>query len=159
MPYTTKNKLLAEAAEQVLSKRLLNKIREEMGATYSIGASVALQRTSEQNTMLEIAFPMKPEMKNDVLQAIHDIIFASQSDISDEEIKPATEFMQKDIAESLEKNQTWASAIAATSMNGVNTFLSTEKTIPEVTDAEVEAFMKKFLSQGNYSVLILDPEQ
>ena len=44
-------------------------------------------------------------------------------------------------------------------MNGVNTFLSTEKTIPEVTDAEVEAFMKKFLSQGNYSVLILDPEQ
>lgn len=44
-------------------------------------------------------------------------------------------------------------------MNGVNTFLSTQKTISEVNDAEVEAFMKKFLAQGKYGVIILDPEQ
>ncbi len=159
MPYNTKNKLLAEAAGQVISKRLLNKVREEMGATYSIGASMAMQRTTNDNTTLEIAFPMKPEMKDEVLQAIRDIVFASQSDISADEIKPTTEFMQKDITESLEKNEAWASAISATLLNGVNTFLNTEKTIPEVNDAEVETFMKKFLGQGKYSVIILDPEQ
>ena len=38
VPFSTKNQLVASAAGQFLSKRLLNKVREEMNAVYSIGA-------------------------------------------------------------------------------------------------------------------------
>ena len=44
MPYTAKNRLLASVSAQILSKRLLDKVREEMGATYSISASGQIGR-------------------------------------------------------------------------------------------------------------------
>ena len=59
-PYTAENKVLASIAGQILSKRLLDKVREEMGATYSIGAGSMLTRTGDVNTIIQVPFPMKP---------------------------------------------------------------------------------------------------
>ncbi len=157
--YTAKNKLLASIAGQILSKRLLNKIREEMGATYSIGASSSLSRYGETNTVLQIPFPMKPEMKDEALAAIKDMVFAMTSDVTAEELNPVKEFMVKSANESLEKNEDWAGAIAATQINGVQTFTNAVETLNEITVEDVQNFMKQLLDQGNYRVILLDPEK
>lgn len=158
MPYTAENKALASVAAQVLSKRLLNKVREEMGATYSIGANGGLSRVGDANLMFQIAFPMKPEMKEEALAAIKDIVNAMTSTVTEDEVKPAIEYMQKTATESLRKNDSWAGSMTATTLNGVQTFLNTPETLAKITPAAVQNFMKSVLDQDNYRVIVLDPE-
>lgn len=158
MPYTMKNKLVASAAGQVLSKRLLDKVREEMGAVYSIGASADMSRTSELNAIVQTAFPMKPELKDETLVVIKDICKAMTENVTTEELKPVIEYLLKTNTESLKENDDWAGSMAATSINGVNVFLGREEVINSITPADVQNFMRELLAQDNYRVVVLDPE-
>ena len=158
VPYTTENKIMADAAAQILSKSLLNKVREEMGATYSIGAAGALTRTGDDNVLFQIAFPMKPEMKDEALAAIKEIIWAMPETVTEDDVKPVIEFMQKDIKEKLEKNEEWSESITAANINGVNTFLTTEEALKGINAEKIRAFMQNIINQGNYRTILLDPE-
>ncbi len=158
MPYTAKNRVLTTVASQVMSKRLLNKVREEMGATYSIGAHGMMSRVNENNTIFQIAFPMKPEMKDEALAAIKEIVGAMTSTVTEAEVKPAIEFLQKENAEQLRSNEDWAGTMSAVTLNGVQTFLNAAEVINTVTPADVHAFMEEVLKQDSYHVIVLDPE-
>ena len=157
-PYTMKNKLIASAAGQVLSKRLLDKVREEMGAVYSIGASADMSRTSDFNAVIQTAFPMKPELKDETLAAIKTICKAMSENVSADELKPVIEYLLKTNTEALKENHDWAGSMAATSINGVNVFLNREEVINSITPQDIENFMRDMLAQDNYTVVVLDPE-
>lgn len=157
--YTAMNKNLASISAQILSKRLLNKIREEMGATYSIGAHANLSRISGTNTLYQIAFPMKPEMKQEALAAIRQIIEEMTSTVAADELNPVIEYMVKNADESLEKNKDWASAMAATQLNGVQTFTNAREVLGTITVDDVQNFMRSVIDQNGYRVIILDPTE
>ena len=158
MPYTAKNKALASIAAQILSKRLLDKIREEMGATYSIGAQGMMTRTGAVNTVFQIAFPMKPEMKDQALEEIHNIIMSMENNVTAEELKPVIEYSIKQAGEDMKENSDWAGSITATEINGVQTFLNTVETLESITVEDVKAYMTALLKQNNYRVILLNPE-
>jgi zinc protease len=159
VPYTAENKAIISIASQILSNRLLKKVREEMGATYSIGASGTIDRLSNANTFIQIAFPMKPEMKDEVLPIIKDMVEDMAKTVTDEELNPIKEFMVKSAKESLEENGSWASAIASTSLNGVQTFTNQIDVVNSITVEKVQSLMATILSQGNYRVYVLDPAE
>lgn len=159
MPYTAKNKYLTSVAAQVLSKRLLDKVREEMGAVYSIGAQGMMTRTGDVNTIFQIGVPMSPEKKDEALAAIKDIVNAMSTTVTEAEVKPVLEFMQKDAAEQLRENSDWGGAMAATTLNGVQTFTNASDILNTITAADVNAFMKQVLDQNRYRLVVLDPEQ
>ncbi len=158
LPYSTKNKVLTAITGQILSNRLLKKIREEMGATYSIQMMGDQSRVGEINTVLQTAFPFKPETKEEVLDAIHDIIYSMEDNVSAEELTPAREYVIKNISKDIEDNSYWAGSIAASTINGK--FIATEigDTAKAITCDDVKSFMKDLLKQNNYRVVILDPE-
>lgn len=158
MPYTAKNKALASVSAQIISKRLLNKIREEMGATYSLGANGALSRSGLSNVTFQIAFPMKPEMRDQVLEEIYNIIESMKENVTEDELKPVIEYCVKQAGEDLKENSDWAGSIAATQINGVQTFVNTIETYNSITLADVKAFMTDLLKQNNYRVVLLNPE-
>ncbi len=159
MPYTQKNKLLANIAAQVASKRLLNKVREEMGAVYSISAMGDMSRTDELNVIFQSAFPTnKVEMKDETLKAIKDIFYAVGEKVDEDELKPVIEYMLKTNEEALKSNNEWAGSMSAASINGVNVFLGKEEVLKSITTKEVEDFMRQVLAQDNYRVVVLDPE-
>ncbi|MDE6582885.1 MAG: insulinase family protein, partial [Duncaniella sp.] len=122
IPYDTKNALVASIAGQVLSNRLLKTVREEMGAVYSIGAQGGLDYKGGNNAVLQTVFPMKPEMKQEVLDFIAGEFKAMETTVTPDEIAPAKEYMAKSFAESLEKNGPWLSAISSFQLNGVDSF-------------------------------------
>jgi zinc protease len=157
MPYTYTNRTLASMAGQVLTKRLLAKIREEMGAVYSISASAYLERLGDKNFTLVSNFPMKPEMKDEVLSEIHKMYFDMAENISDDELNPVKEFMVKSVKESLERNDGWCSAINGAALNGVDTLNGAAEAINKITTADLKAFVKQVLDQNNYRVYILEP--
>lgn len=158
MPYDHRNKVLASISAQILSNKLLKKVREEMGAVYSIGMLGDMDRLGNFNTVLQTGFPMKPEMRDETLAVIHDIIYAMVDNISDEDLKPIKEYMVKNATSDLEKNESWAGAIAASTLNGVDVFNGRADLVNSITTKDVCDFMRTLLDQNNYRVIVLDPE-
>ncbi|MDE6801297.1 MAG: insulinase family protein, partial [Muribaculaceae bacterium] len=91
VPYTSKNAKIASIAGQIMSNRLLQTVREDMGAVYSIGASGSLSRL-DNNASIETVFPMKPEMKAEVLDFIASEFKAMEDNITEEEVAKAVEY-------------------------------------------------------------------
>lgn len=158
MPFTTENKLLANVASQVLSKRLLDKIREEMGATYSIGAQGDVSRISKTNAMFQVAAPVNPELKEKSIEEIKKIFVDATQNITPEEIKPAIEYLTKTNEEGKKQNEEWIGHMVATGINGVNVFMERGDVIPTITVEKVQNFIKQILDQNNFRMIVLDPE-
>ncbi len=157
MPYTPKGRALASIAGQVLSKRLLKTVREDMGAVYSIGAYGGMKRQGEHNTSIQSSFPMKPEMKQEVLDFIAAEIARMESDVKPEEVSSIIEFMVKEAKEGKEKNEDWIDAMSGFMMNGVDTFNGNVELLQSITTADVMSFMKDLRKANNYRVVVLDP--
>ena len=159
MSYTPKSKAVSSMVAQIMRNRLLNKVREEMGATYSIGAQGVMNRLGDNNTHFQIAFPMKPELSADVQTAI-DVIFEGMGkDVTEAELNPIKEYMVKNAVASLEENDDWASAIVATTLNGVDTFNGAADVINSVTVEDIQNFWKEVVAQGNRQVVFLNPAE
>ena len=158
MPYNVRNKLLANVSAQILSNRLLKKVREEMGAVYSIGMEGDMDRLGNVNAILQTGFPMKPEMRDETLAVISDLIYSMAENVSDDELNPIKEYMIKDATTALEENNSWAGSIAGWSLNGVDTFNGRADVVNSLTTKDVQDFMKQLLDQNNYRVIVLDPE-
>lgn len=157
--YTAANRELASIASQIMSKRLLDKIREEMGATYSIGAYGSLNRMGDNTLSIQIPFPMKPEMKAQALEAINAIIADLAVNVTDAELAPVKEFLIKEARENLENNKEWAQTLAAINLNGVQTFTNAEATVSAITTDDVKNFWKSVLDGNNIQLILLDPAQ
>lgn len=159
MPYSHRDKVLASMSAQILSNRLLQKVREEMGAVYSIGMQGDMERLGDVNTVLQTAFPMKPELKDETLAVIHDIITSMTESVSADELKPIKEYMAKEAATNLEDNNAWSGSIAGWSVNGIDTFNGRADLVNSITTTDIQNFMRALIDQNNYRVVILDPEE
>lgn len=158
VPYSAKDRALVNIAGQILTERLLKKVREDMGAVYSIWAGGSMSRQGVPNTVLQSVFPMKPEMKEQVLDLIAKEFVNMESDVTADELAKAVEFEVKDAIEAKEKNSAWLNNMAATALNGVDVFNGNVEMLQSLTPADVQDFMKRFNALGNYRVVILDPE-
>ncbi len=159
MPYTMKDAALASVAGQILSKRLIDIVREKEGAVYSISASGSMSRTGGNPVSIESVFPMKPEMKEKVLAIISEQFNDMAKNVNPEELAKVKEYMVKDYTEAKEKNGPWLSSINGWIVNGVDTFNGNVEMMNSLTVEDVKNFMKKVLKQNNYRVVVLDPAQ
>lgn len=158
IPYTAKDRTLSDIAGQVLTERLLKKVREDMGAVYSIWASGVMSRQNVPNTILQSVFPVKPEMKEQVLDIIASEFKNMESDVTAQELAKAVEFKVKEATEAKEKNDAWLGTMAGTALNGVDVFNGNVELLQSLTPADVQDFMKRMNADGTYRVIILDPE-
>lgn len=157
-PFNIKNANLASIVGQILSKRLLDTVREDMGAVYSIGASGSMSRMPGKNVQLAAQFPMKLEMKQEVLDFIAAEIDRMKGNVTQEELNKVIEYMVKSANENKEKNNAWLNAISGWTENGVDTFNGNVEVLQTITIADVQQFLTDLMAQGNYAVIALDPE-
>ena len=158
MPFTAKNADLASITGQILSKRLLDTVREDMGAVYSIGARGSLSTLPGKNASMMSQFPMKPEMKQEVLDFIAAEIERMKSNVTQEELSKVVEFMVKEANEGKEDNHAWLGGIVGWMENGVDTFNGDVETLQSITVEDVQKYLADLMAQGNYIVVTLDPE-
>ena len=144
LPYTAEERAAAVVAGQILSQRILDKVREEWGASYSPGATASMQRISNKyNSQALAQFPMKPEMKAQVLDYLAQEFKDMASNVTPTEVGKVTEFMIKMAKEQKEKNDAWVNGMAGEALNGVDTFTVAEEVYGKLTPADVQNFMKK----------------
>lgn len=156
--YTPANQKIASIAGQILSKRLLNIVREDMGAVYSIGAGGVLYRVNPQNALIQSSFPMKPEMKEEVIKVITEQLNDMTTNVKEEELAPVKEYMIKSAIEAKELNNSWLGGILGWNRLNVDTFNDAESVINSITTQDVQNYVKDLINQGNMRWVILDPE-
>lgn len=158
MPFSLVDSELINIAGQILSARLIKTIREEMGAVYSIFANGSMSTSPGRNALIQTAFPMKPEMKAEVLDSIK-AEFASMADsISAEELDKVKEYLIKSYTEQKEKNNAWANSIALYAALGINDIDGDIERVQATTTADVQAFVKRYLDVADCRIVLLDPE-
>jgi len=156
--FTPTNRALASVAGQILSKRLLDTVREEMGAVYSIWANGNMDRIDPyENMVIQSVFPMKPEKKQEVLDFIAQEFKNMETNVTTEELAKVIEFSLKNAKENLERNEAWLNGMLGEALNGVDTFNNAEETYRNITVDDVQNFMKGLNKQGNYRVIMLEP--
>lgn len=158
LPYDAREAQIANVAGQILSNRLLKTVREDMGAVYSIGAAAREERQGPVNAVIQTSFPMKPEMRDQVLDFIKGELKNMESNITIEEVNPTKEYLVKEHTAAKEKNSGWLNGIAGWVVNGVDAFNPAVDNVKSITPADVQNFMKKLNSQNNYRVVILEAE-
>lgn len=157
MPYSMENAQLASVAGQILSARLIDIVREKEGAVYSIHASGAMSRTSDQPVRITSSFPMKPELKDKVLGILREQLEALATGVTPEELAKVQEYMVKEYTEARELNEGWMAAITGEQLNGVDTWNGNIESMKAITPKQVSDWARKLLDQGNYRVVVLEP--
>lgn len=146
-------------AGQILTKRLINHVREEMGAVYSISAQGSADSYGPEAFTLQSEFPMKPEMKREVLDYIASQFKAMETDITADELNPVIEYMAKSYTEAREKNPYWIRGIVSWVGSGIDHVSGDVERVNSLTPADVMGWMKALNAAGNYRVITLEPAQ
>ena len=158
IPFTSANAKMASIAGQILSARLLKTVREEMGAVYSIGASGDLDAALGHNAQIMTSFPMNPEKKAEVLEAIAGEFRKMAEEITPEELNKVKEFMVKSYTERKEQNPAWAGYLQQWSLTGKDLFSNAVSEVNAITPESIEKFVGEMNAQGNYRVVILEAQ-
>ncbi len=158
LPFTPKSNYVSFIAGEILGNRLLEKVREEMGAVYSIGASATISRIGNQASVSS-SFPMKPEMKKEVLEYIASEMRNMTTNVKPEEVSKQVEYLVKNVNANREKNGSWLGAMTSYQLNPVDTFNGAAEVIQSITPDDIQNFMKQLLEQNNYRIVTLDPAE
>ncbi len=156
--FNMKNAQLASIAGQILTARLIKTVREDMGAVYSIYAAGQASMPSPTPFAISSSFPMKPEMKTEVLDYIKGQFKDMETNVTADELNPVKEYMVKAFTENKEKNTPWLNGIYTEVTTGIDTFNGNIESMNAITPQDVMDFMKALNSQNNYRIVILDPE-
>lgn len=158
VPFTSFNAKMSTIVGQILNARLLKNIREEMGAVYSIGAYGDIDPQEGRNMSVISTFPMNPDKKAEVLEAIATEFKAMAEEITPDELAKVKEYLVKTYGERAEENDSWASYISQWVLSGKDLFTNAIPEVNSITPADVRNFVKEMNAQGNYRVVILDPQ-
>lgn len=158
MTYNTPNYVLAKAAGQILSQRLIKTVREDWGAVYSIFAGGALDDNDINNAAMMSQFPMKPEMRDSVLAFIEQEMNNMASNVTPEEVDKVKEYMAKELKANTEKNSFWTNNLASTLLDGTDIVTDRAAVIDALTPQQVQDYMKALMAAGNYRAVTMSPK-
>jgi len=149
--YNAKEAKALSALGEVLSIKLIEKLREEEGGVYGAGARGSINKYPYSNYSLSISFPCGPENVEKLIAAslaeVQKIIDNGPQDVDMKKVKEALLLKRK---EQLKQNRFWLARIkdADYSKNDLNDLLKFEDNINVITAKDVQNAAKKYLTKG-----------
>ena len=156
-----KNQVVADILGQVLTMRLLDIVREDMGAAYSVGASCDISKITDGTcrTSIQIYAPIKPEMCDPVLKVFaNELKRLSKKGAEDKYMSKVKEYLLKTYTENERKNGTWLGYIREYNQDHIDGYTDYQQTVQNITSKDVAAFAKHILKAKNCITVIMLPE-
>ena len=158
--YNTKEARAMSALGEVLSIKLIEKLREEEGGVYGAGARGSISKIPYGRYNFSISFPCAPENAEKLADAsiaeLNKIIKDGPTETDLDKVKKALLLTRK---EQLEQNRFWLSAIRSADYNKTdfNNVINYENNINALTTDDLKAVANKYLTKG-YIKAVLLPE-
>ncbi len=161
MPYTLESSILADAAGQVLSMKLLRTIREESSAAYSVGAQGFPLRTADKQAYYTVfaGCPMDPEKATLAYDLMMKGVEEAATSIDAEDVTKVKEYMVKQAKVNARDNRHWLDILYEYNLTGIDVETDYESTVNALTPESISAFVKSLLSSGDQVEVMMTPEQ
>ncbi|MDD7886920.1 pitrilysin family protein [Flavivirga sp. 57AJ16] len=136
LKYSNKNKLLITIVEQLLTKRYLEKIREEEGGTYGVRVKGSLQYMPQPSFFLTISFNCNPEKTDRLVAIVYQELKKLSKEIDTAELHEIKSSLKKEIEEKKGYNKKFFDEVIDGLKNNIPLLTDEEKT------AEIEAIIE-----------------
>jgi zinc protease len=161
MPFSEDLALQTDLVGELLTIKVLEEIREEMGAMYSGGFNASFDRDPYPNYSLQGQFPCGPENVDAIIAKVNEEITSikangpSQKDL--DKVKMAKLEKRK---EAIKTNNYWAAKLKTLQFSDYSKerFLNFEKEINKITIADIKATANKLFDGKNSFTAVLLPE-
>ncbi len=158
---TLKNQIVCDMLGQVLTMRLLETIREELGAAYSVGANTSLNRRSDNSfeSIVQIYTPVKPEMCDTTEIVIdQEMQNIAKNGAEEKYTSKIKEYLLKTYKEEERQNGTWLNYIETYYRDGIDEYTDYESTLQAVTSDDIARMAQQILAAKNHITVIMNPE-
>ncbi len=147
---------------EVLSFRLRQILREDMGGVYGVRSSGGISRRPRQEYRFTISFGCAPDSVNKLEQAVFDEIKAIQKDgVAQDTIDKAKQARLQAHEVDLKSNSWWLRELERAYEFGDDPRLIVDITpmVEKISSDRVRAAAKKYLSSKQYVLGVLEPKQ
>lgn len=160
--YSLKNDMTIQILGEVLDTRLIETIREEMGAAYGTSTQAAMQPQKDDDKfsiVLQTFAPVKPEMTDTCLQVIrHELESIALNGIDETKYLAKTkEYMAKTYQEGQRENDTWLGYLETFYRRGWDENTTYLETLQSITGKDVQKMAKQLLKSKNDFAVIMEP--
>jgi zinc protease len=160
--YNLTNRLLANAMLEILQIKLRERIREELGGTYSIGVSRSFTRLPQERFRIKISFGSDPartdSLKSEIFSQIDSLrIYPVDSNYLDK----VKTIIKRGHETNLKENSYWLNALEMRLMyqEDPRSILEIDDIIAKITLNDIQNASKMYLNTQNYVRVVLYPEK
>lgn len=158
---TLENQVVADVLGQVLTMRLLEVVREDMGAAYSLGADCGVTKISDGTcrVSLQIYAPVKPEMcDTSILVISQELEKMAKEGAEEKYLTKVKEYLLKNYKENERKNWTWIGYIEDYFRDGIDDFSEYETLVKNLSGEDVARMAQLILNAKNHITIVMLPE-
>jgi zinc protease len=159
--YDDKTEIAATALGEVLTIKLVEKLREEEGGVYGVGARGSLSKITFTDFDFSISFPCGPENVDTlVAAALAEVEKIKKDGVTPEDLAKVKETYLISRKEDLKTNRFWLTNLLSLDQEDRDPsyVLDYEKRVNNLTAKEIQKVAQKFLDE-NYFLAILMPEE
>ena len=161
IPYDSNTAMVVAALGEVLTIKLVEKLREEEGGVYGVGARGRLSKISFSNLTFSISFPCGPENVDKlVAAALAEVKKIKDEGVTEQDMAKVKETYLVQRKEAIKTNRFWLDNLLRAHQEGRNAdaLLSYEKDVNNLKASDLQKVAKKYLDD-NYFLGILMPEE
>ena len=159
--YDPQHRMIIRALGDVLSARLRDRVREDMGGTYSIGASASYVRVPEQRYSFRIQWGCNPDRVAELVKAVNtDLADIRANGPTEKQVSDVREQMARDYETNIKQNSYLVTQIYFRYQFGedVKTLFDMPVMLKSLTPAVIQEAAKAYLNPDNYVQVTLLPE-
>jgi zinc protease len=156
--YNTRNRLLANIAGQILSKRCLDEIREKNGKSYSPSAASGVSFDFKPEARIQIFTASNPDGYEETVNQLKEILKGMTEKVDQIELDKVKEFLIKDNKQSLKNNNYWLSLMTDKLLYGFDVRTDFDKVIKSITTDDIKSFTKSVIDANNMIEVVMIPE-
>lgn len=161
MPYDGKTEMHIDVLGELLSIKLIEKLREDESGVYGVGASGSMQQIPYGNLSFRIAFPCGPENVESLIKfTLEQIDDIKSGKVLEEDVNKIKESYLVNYREDLKKDSFWLSYLANTFKHKKewSRILNYEEKVANITIDDLVRTANTFLDD-KYFLAILNPEE
>lgn len=160
-PWSREEAYLLTAVGEVLEMRLLDRLREALGGTYSVNVSTAFSRRPRQEWQVVISYGSAPEQADTMFAAVRqELDSLRRVPPTAAEIERVREQQRRELEVARKQNGYWVNAIRTRAENGdpLESIGGEEQLYAALTPDKLAAAAKRYLDEANRARFVLLPE-
>ncbi|MBR5171076.1 MAG: insulinase family protein [Muribaculaceae bacterium] len=159
-PYSLETSIQVNLLAQILDKIYNDKIREEAGAAYAVGAYGSSMLDGDMPvTLLQVSIPLQPKFTDQAVAIVNEEMLKACENIDAASLEDFKKALLKNFETQLKENSYWYHTIMAYAMRSIDNYSAYEQTVKAQTSETIAAFARRLLANGCKVEVVMSPEQ